>query len=500
MSLKKKTHSGIAWSSAERLANKLIGLVVTIWLARLLPPEEFGIVATVGILMAIANFVVDGGFGDALVQSPKVARTDISSVFFFNMLVAVLMVAMLSFAAPHIATFFREPRLASVVPVLVWSLVISASFVTQRNMLIRNFQFGSLFRISVPSQLAGGVVGILMALNGWNVWSLVGQLLASGVVASVTCWCLCKKEWQPRLEFSMHSLKRMFPFGIGMLGSRLVSSISRQVYGLSIGKLFSMADLAFYDRANRLQRLPSNTLMTSLSRVLFPVFASIQNETERIANALRKGIPLLCFIVVPSMFLLMVIAEPLIVVLITEKWLPAAEYLKIFPLVGMMSPLKSTNHAVIRALGASRLFFIITVFKAVLAISILFLTYRWGITAIVWGQVFLAWLSCLISFVVTSKLVGYPWTEQLACVARYFLLGLLVAAITVGCSQFGPQAYSFRLAFEILVFVSTYALLGWLLKLEGMSVSRSIAINAWKKFVGRCSKQQVRLKSETPGE
>ena len=493
MSLKKKTQAGIGWSTAEQLTSTFVTFLVQILLARLLPPEEFGILATVSIFILIANLLADGGFGDALVQSPSVTRVDISSVFYFNLFLSILMIATLSLAAPQIALFFNEPRLASVVPVLCWTLVISASYVTQQNMLIRNFQFGSLFRISIPSQFAGGVVGIVMALNGCNVWSLVGQVLTTGAIASIICWCLCKAEWQPRREFSVESLKRMFPFGIGILGSRLVTSVTGQAYGLVIGKLFTMTDLAYYDRANRLQLLPARSLISPLSRVLFPVFSSIQSETQRIASALRRGIPLLCFIVFPGMFLLMVIAEPLIVVLLTEKWLPAAEYLKIFPLVGMVIPIQTTNYAVIRALGASRLFFIITALRAVMIITVLFLTYRWGVSAIIWGQIFIAWFGCLLNAVITSRLVGYAWTEQLACIAKYFLLSFFVAAITVLWSQIGPQGYMLRLAFECLVYVSTFWLIAWLCKLEGVSMGRDFAIKAWQmttRWIANCSLAQ----------
>lgn len=486
MSLREKTKVGFAWSTANRFSALAITFGVQVVLARLLPTSDFGLIATVSIFILLARLIVDAGFGDALVQATEVARRDVSSVFCFNLVVSAAMVGLLTYLAPSIATFYQEPQLSELLPVVSWNLVIAAVGVTQLKMLTRNLQFNLLYRVSVPAQITGGIIGVVLALLGYGVWSLVVQLLATTAMTSAFAWIACDHQWRPRLEFHASSLRRMFPFGVGVMGAHVMSTVQQNAYGLLIGKVFSMNDLGFYDRAMRTQRLPVDTVASPLFSVLFPAFSSIQRDPPKIASTLRREFPLLCFVVFPAMFLLVVSAEPLIVFLFGERWLPAADYLRLFPFVGMVYPLSAVNLSVLSAMGRSGTMFVLAAIRAGLALAVLGATYQYGIMVIVIGQAVLAWIGYAGNAYFAGRTMGFPMTEQFACLLRYFGIGCLAAFFTWGIQQlYEPDAAAIQLAYLCLTYSLWYVLLAGMLNLSGFQRACELTKTAMSKAQDR---------------
>ena len=386
-SLTTKTTAGLLWSAAERFGCQAVGFCIQILLARLIDPTEFGLLALLTIFIVFSQMIIDGGFGQAIIQKKEVERPDISTVFFFNCFLSVLMYGVIFFSAPWIAEFYEEPRLIVLVRVLGINLLINAVGKIQNCLLVRELQFKRLFRITLPSMILSGAVGIAMAFTGFEVWAIVAYQLSNALIANICYWLFADKEMWPRWEFSFGSLATMGRFGIGILGSSFLYQGVRNVYGLLIGKAFSFDQLAFYNRAQGFHQLPAAALTQVLNRVMFPVFSTIQNDDERICRAVRKGIPIVAFIMFPLMLFLICAAEEIIVLLLTEKWLPAAQYMRWFPILGMIYPIASIQLSVINAKGRSGLFFWMDVIKNSVSVAILVFTIQHGVLAVVIGQV-----------------------------------------------------------------------------------------------------------------
>lgn len=456
MSLKTKTRSGIAWATAERLVAQAVTFLVSVLLARLLPPNEFGLVAVVLIFVSLAEVFTNCGLSQALIQRKEVRRVDISTVFYFNVGMALLMVAILCISAPTIARFYGEPRLQGVLQWLSINVVIMAMGRVQIAMLTREMQFAKLFRITLPSLIFGGTIGVALALAGWNIWALVAHSVSNAVLQTILVWCFCNPAWRPGLEFSFPSLKSMGRFGAGVFGSGLINRGFLSSYGLIVGKMFSVTDLAFYNRGRRLQELPIKSLVSVQNRVLFPAFSRIHDDQPRTKAALRLGIPLLAFAVCPLMVLLCIVAKPLTIVLLTDQWLPAVVLLQVFCIRGILRPFNAVNMAVIKAKGRSKLLLVLETTKTSVAIAALIVTCQYGVLYIVWGQVFATFIMFLINIFFTQRHIGYRIWEQLSDISAYLVLALCSGGITWTLGTFDGIGNLGLLSVQSLVFCAIY--------------------------------------------
>jgi O-antigen/teichoic acid export membrane protein len=399
------------WSFCERMGHQGIQLVVWVIMARLLLPEEFGLVAMLVLFMAVAQAFTDSGFGNALIQKKNATHVDSCSIFYFNILVGLIGTGLLCLAAPWIASFYGQPVLKPLTYMMSLCIVISSFGLIPAVLLTKNIDFQTQTKVRVISGILSGAIGVGLALKNFGVWSLAMQQVCSRLFHTILLWAF--SSWRPSLVFSLKSLREMFPFGSRLLASGLLNNVFEHIYLVVIGKLFSPADVAFYSNATRAVEFPTSNLSLVASRVTFPVFAAVQDDLARLKRGARKATRSLVFLNFPMMIGLAVVAKPLVYLLLTEKWAPCIPYLQLLCVVGVLYPLQVTNLTILKAKGRSDLFFRLEIAKKMLVAVAIVVTYRWGITAMIWGQIVTSCLGLFLNSHYAGKLIGYPPTEQM---------------------------------------------------------------------------------------
>ncbi|MBW1833473.1 MAG: lipopolysaccharide biosynthesis protein [Deltaproteobacteria bacterium] len=409
--LKNKTLHALFWSSFERIGQQGIQFIISIILARLLLPEQFGLIAMLTIFMAIAQSFINSGFGQALIQKQDVTHIDECSIFYFNIFVGFFAAGLLCLAAPWIAGFYNQPLLVPLTCALSLNLIINAFGLVQITLLTKHIDFKTQLKVSVIATVISGTIGVPMAFNGFGVWSLVAQSLSSNLFRTALLWLF--NTWRPSLAFSLVALRGMFAFDSKLLCAKLIATIFNNIYLIVIGKMFSAADLGFYSRAKGLQQLPVANISGIVSRVTFPVFSSVQDDKPRLKRGVRKALLTLAMLNFPLMIGMGVVARPLVMVLLTEKWGPCIPYLQSLCVVGMLYPVHLINLNVLTAQGRSDLFFRLEILKKILVVIAISVTYRWGIIAMIYGQIVTSCLGYFLNAYYTGKMLDYPITEQI---------------------------------------------------------------------------------------
>jgi len=416
--LRDKTYRGAFWSAVDAGGARVVQFVIGVVLARLLAPEQFGLIGMLGIFMAIAQSFLTSGFGLALIQKKEVTGVDASSVFYFNLIVGVVLAGGLCLAAPWIAVFYDQPILVGLTRAMSLVVVINSFVVVQTAMLTRNIDFKTQAKVSLVATGGSGVVGITMAAVGCGVWSLVGQQISSALLMASMLWLLNK--WRPQWVFSLGALRQMFRFGSRVLFSGLLNQVFDNAYEVVIGKLFNPAALGYYVRAKKLQDLPAQTMTQIVTRVSFPAFSSVHEDTARLKNGMRRAMTGLVLLNCPIMIGLAVTAEPLVRVLLTEKWLPSVAYVQLLCVLGLLLPLQAMNLNSLMAKGRSDLFLHIEILKKMLTVINIAVTWRWGVVAMIVGQIVTSVPCYYLNSYYIARLVRYTVPEQLRDVAPYF--------------------------------------------------------------------------------
>lgn len=414
-----KATKGMFWSLAEYFGMQVIQLVISIILARILMPDQFGLIGMLTIFLAVAQSLLDSGFGSALIQKKDADQVDASSVFYFNLLVGFVLVSILFIAAPLIAEYFSEPLLLPLTRVLSFNILINAFILVPQVQLTKCLDFKTLMKVTLSANLISGIVSIFLALNGLGVWALAVQSLLANLIKAIFLWVF--SHWYPSRSFSLASLKTMFGFGSRMLLSGLLDSVFSNIYQPLIGRLYTVADVGYYDRARNLERLSIQPAGSVLGRVLFPALSSIQDDRPRMKNAMREAIITTVFFHFPMMIGLIVIAEPLIIILMTDRWAPSIPYFQVLCIAGLLFPLHVINLNILQAVGKSDLFLRLEIFKKVFALIVIAVTFRYGIMALLYGQVITSVISYLINSYYSKSLVGYSTLRQLRDISPYLL-------------------------------------------------------------------------------
>lgn len=416
------------WSSIDRFTTQGIQFVFSILIARLLLPSDYGVVAMLGIFLAVSQTFVDSGFGTALIRKPDRTDTDFSTVFYFNIVVALFFYLVLWLASPYIAAFYHTPLLEDVTKVVALTLVLSSFSGVQNAKLSIAIDFKTGAKISVAVTLLSGVVGLWMAYDGYGVWALVAQSVSGSLLRTVLLWLFVR--WTPKLVFSWRSFREMFSFGSKLLTSRLLDTVYNNVYTLVIGRCFSSTTLGVYSRADGLAQYPSSNITGVLQGVTFPVLCSIQNEPERLADIYKRFLRLSAFVVFPLMVGLAAVADPLIRLLLTDRWEGAIYLLQIVCFAMMWYPIHSINLNLLQVKGRSDFFLKLEVIKKIQGVIVLCATIPLGIVAMCYGRIFGSLLSLVWNTYYTRKLIGYGYWEQmrdlLHILAHALLMGVLV--------------------------------------------------------------------------
>ena len=468
----KSTITNLLWRFAERCGAQAVSFLVSIILARLLAPEAYGTIALAMVFINILQVFVDSGMGTALIQKKDADDLDFSSVFYFNIAACLVLYAGLFLAAPSIAQFYGDPALTALVRALSLTVVVSGVRNIQQSYVSRHLLFKRFFFSTIGSTLASAVVGIAMAYAGFGVWALVGQSLSNVVTGTIILWATV--PWRPRRMFSWQRLKGLLSFGWKLLVSALLDTGYNNLRNLIIGKLYSSADLAYYNQGDKLPNLVITNINTSIDSVLLPTMANEQDDPARVRSMTRRAIKTSTYVMAPLMMGLAACAEPLIRLILTEKWLPCVPYLRIFCITYMFWPIHTANLNAIKALGRSDLFLKLEIVKKIVGLTILLCTMWHGVMAMAYSLLLSSVLSQIINSWPNRKLLRYHYLNQLADILPALLLACAMG-LAVYCIQFLGWGDLPTLCVQIPVGAALYLAGSALLRLDSFLYLRSTA-------------------------
>lgn len=462
-SLKEKTVKGVFWSSIDRFSSQGIQFIFSILIARMLLPSDYGVIAMLGIFLAVSQSFIDSGFGTALVQKIDRTETDFSTVFYFNILVACFFYGLLWIISPYIASFYDIPLLESVTKAVALTLIFNALGGIQNAKLTIAIDFKTRAKISLMCTISTGIIGLIMAYKGYGVWALVTQNIANSILNATLLWLFVR--WIPQRTFSMQSFRQLFGFGSKLLASGLLDTIYNNIYPLVIGKFFSASTLGVYSRASSLAQYPSSNLTSVLQSVTFPVLSSIQNDEERLGNAYRRLLRMSVFIIFPLMIGLSAVADPFIRLVLTDKWEGAIYLLQIVCFSMMWYPMHAINLNLLQVKGRSDYFLKLEIIKKIIGVSMLCITVPIGIVAMCYGSICTSIICLGVNTHYTWKLIGYGFKRQMREMLPTLLHALVMGAIAWTAVQLLPTIES-QLIGGILSGATYYIIGAWLLKFK----------------------------------
>lgn len=447
----------MAWSVAERLSLQVLHMLISIILARLLEPSEFGLFGMLAIFTSIAQSLLDSGFGSALIQKKNVTKIDASTIFYFNLLIGIVLAAILYFSAPLIANFYRQPILKPVTRVLSLNMVINAFSLVQLSLLKKRLNFKLHFTVSIIAVVFSGVCGILSGYMGLGVWSLVIQSLSFSLSQAAALWIM--NNWRPALDFSMESFRSMYSFGSKLLVAGLIETAFRNLYQTFIGRTYSPSDLGYYSRASTMESAVSVASSMAIGQVIFSAFSPYQDDDKTLKQVHSKTIRMTMFIMLPIMVGLIVIAEPLFLFLLTEKWAQSIPYFQLLCIIGVMLPIVVQNYNLLRIKGRTDLHLKLELVKYSMTIIAIILTYRHGIIALIYGQIAVALISNLVVSYIAGKLIDYTLIDMAKDILLSALLTLVMGAgvFLVGLLNISSNLLQFSL--QIVAGITVYYLI-----------------------------------------
>jgi len=439
-SIKSKVLSGFIWEFAERISAQLVTFIVSIILARLLSPDHYGAIAIVNVYIAIANVFVSSSFGNSLIQKKDADDKDFSSVFYFNIALGIIIYFIIYLTAPFVSSFFNMGVLCPVFRVLGLRIIVASVNSVQHAYVAKKMMFKRFFWSTLGGTLVSGVVGIIMAYRGYGIWALVAQYMTNTTVDTIVLWFTVK--FRPKLMFSFKRLGGLFSYGWKLLVSALLNTGYNELRSLVIGKMYTSADLAFYNKGKSFPVLVVNNVNTSIQNVLFPAMSKEQEKKERVKAMMRRSIRTSSYIMLPLMMGLALVSEPLITFLLTKKWIASVIYLQISCFVHVLTPIQTANLQAIKALGRSDIFLKLEIIKKIMGITILIISARYGVLYIALSNIIVSVVSSVINSYPNKKLLNYSYMSQIKDVFNGIipLLAMIVSVFYVGFINIAPLA------------------------------------------------------------
>ena len=431
-SLKNKTIKGVSWSFADNIANQGITFLVGLVLARLITPEEYGLIGIILIFVAVFDSLVNCGFSNALIRKNDADDRDYNTVFIVNMVFSFFLFFVFFFSAQFIADFFCQPLLKPLTQVMGSIIIIHAFAIIQRTVLIKRIDFKTQTKASVISSVTSGVVGITMAFYNYGVWSLVGQQLSRALLYTICLWIF--SHWWPKPQFSWKSFQELFGFGWKLLLSSLINTIWKEIYQVVIGKCYTPATLGQYTRAHQFGSIFSSNLSTVIQRVSYPVLSNLQDDKQRLKEGYRRVIKVTMLVTFVLMLGLAAVAKPMILVLVGNQWLIAADFLPIICLQMMLYPLHALNLNMLQVQGRSDLFLKLEIIKNCVAVIPLSLGIFVGIYWMIWGSVFTSMFAYYLNSYYSGKFLNYNILTQIKDILPSFGLSVVMALLVYAMS------------------------------------------------------------------
>lgn len=469
--LRIQVFSGLIWRFAERISTQVVQFVVSIILARLLMPEDYGIIALITVFISVAEIIVESGMGNALIQKQHADQTDFSSTFYFNVFLGMAAYLILFFFAPLIADFYKEPLFVPVIRVLALGLIIGGVNGVQQAYVSRHMQFKRFFFASGIGTLVSAVVGIAMAYGGFGVWALVAQNLTNRCIDTVVLWVTVK--WRPSLKFSFVKMKNLYTFGWKLLISGLINTLYTNIFSLVIGKRFTSESLAYYNRGNSIPSMITTNIDSSIQSVLLPAFSSVQGDSERLKAMVRRSIKTSSFLMMPAMAGLAVVSEPLIQLLLTDKWLPSVPYMQLFCFIYAIWPIHTANLQAITAVGRSDIFLKLEIIKCLLGLGVLMITLPMGLESMMIGLCISEVLSAPINAWPNRKLLNYSFLEQIKDLLPTAALAIGMACMVHGIGYIVPDPLM-QLVLQLFAGIMIYLAGAIIFKMESFEYLKEI--------------------------
>lgn len=463
--IKTKVISSLFWKMMERGGTQGVQFIVQLVLARLLLPDDYGVLALVTIFITIANVFIQSGFSTALVQRKEIDEEYISSTFFLMMSISVLLYILLFFLAPCIANFYNEPVIKPIIRVLSITLLFGAVNSVQTAVLSREMQFKKYFYSSISAIIISGIIGIVLAYRGWGVWALVAQQLSNTFVSTLVLWFTVK--WRPKFMFSIKKVKELFSYGWKILCAALIENIYNEMYGLVIGKRYNSETLGYYNRGKQFPEVIVNNVNGSISSVMLSALSSQQDDKEKMKHMVRRSIITSSFIIFPILCGLAVIAQPLIEILLTDKWLNVVPFLQIMCFTYAFYLIDTANLQAIKSIGRTDVYLKLEIMKKVIGVIILIISVPFGIMTMVMLQPVYSIISNLINTYPNKKFLNYSIKQQYKDILPSILLTIFMGIIIY------PIKYIIHnnivlLLVQILLGAIIYIVAAYILKLDAL--------------------------------
>jgi len=456
--------SNMFWKFAERSGAQIVTFILSLVLARLLSPNEYGIIAMVTVFITIANVFVESSFGNALIQKKDADNLDFSSVLFLNIGLSLVLYGFIFVSAPIVADFYGYVILTPIMRVMGLRIIVAAINSVQHAYVSRNMIFKRFFYSTISGTIVSAIVGISMAYMGFGVWALVAQYMVNTTVDTIVLWFTVK--WRPEIQFSIIRVKSLFSFGWKLLVAQLLGTLANQSRQLIIGKMYTSSDLAYYNMGLRFPRPIMTNINTSISAVMFPVVSKAQDDLERLKTLTRKSIRVSSYFIFPMMMGMAVVAEPMVKVLLTEKWIMAVPYLRIACFANAIIIMQIVIKNAIMALGRSDVFLKMDIASKVLGITLLICVMRQGVMVIALTLLVTGTFNVVIKVIVSKRMIGYTYREHLSDNAPILAVSAIMGAAVYLINLFGFSSI-ITMCIQIPLGIAIYLLLSLLFKLEG---------------------------------
>ncbi|EHK2389236.1 lipopolysaccharide biosynthesis protein [Clostridium perfringens] len=464
--LKKKTISGLFWTFGEVIANQGVQFVIQIFLARLILPEEFGLIGMITVFIAISNSIIDSGFSNALIREKEVNQHDYSTVFYFNLITSIVVYVILYFSSPTISVFFAQPKLSLILRVLAITIIINAFGIIPRAILTRKINFKAQMIINISSSIVSGFIAIVLAYKGFGIWSLVFRTIIMQFIQVVMLSII--NRWRPSFVFSKNSFEKLFGFGWKILVSGLIDTIYNNLYYMVIGKMYSASDLGYYTNAQKLRDIAATSISTAVQKVSYPVLSCMQNEEEVLKNMYKKIIKSSVYITFPVMFGLAIVAKPLILLLFGDNWSQSIIYFQILCLAGMLYPLHAINLNILQVKGRSDLFLKLEILKKCVAITLIAISIfsKWGIIGLIWMKVVSSVIAFFINSYYSKSIIGYSTLNQIRDILPVLIITLFMGITTYFIGTFVPDYNFIKILIQISFGSAFFIVTSYMFKIE----------------------------------
>lgn len=471
-SLKSKTVKGTLWSSVERFSVQGIMFVVMIIMARMLTPEDYGLVGMITIFVAVSQSLIDSGFSQALIRKQDRTETDNSTVFYFNIAVGAALYTILFLCAPIISDFYGEPQLTPVTRAIGLCIVFNSLAVVQRALLTVRLDFKTQAKATLIGAVVSGAAGVTMAYTGFGVWAIVTQQVVNLALVTLFLWVF--SHWKPIWAYSWKSFRELFSFGSKLLASGLIDTLYRNMYLIVIGKVFKASDLGYYTRAHQFSDFASSNITGIFQRVSYPVLCTIQDDDTRLADVYRRLLKVSAFVIFPLLMGLAAVARPLVITFLTEKWLSAATLLVPLCFAGMWYPVHAINLNLLQVKGRSDLFLRLEIIKKALGVAMLCITLPMGLLPMCWGMLANSIISIVINTHYTGRLIHLGFLAQMRDLLPSLALSMAAGAAVHATVTFIPMHPGLALAAGVIEGAAIYSAIARLLRFKEFAELMSI--------------------------